>query len=206
MPLHIGITAAEQSVAQGVDCYCLVSGTKTTQTSILSDFIRGYLAQSRFALLESLAGHLAKALMSTFEISGVAIRLTKHPYDMTDIEGAGVLFSMGDHPIDPSEGTTTPWSHVFLDGLTAQHSSSHRLSIRLVFFVDILNILKTDDIACTIDYATLAEDIRCFVRALPANEIKHIAPQLICYLESILEGQPMPVCQITAITANDVRS
>ena len=199
MALHIGVTAAEQSIAQGVDCYCRVSGPNKEQTATLRDFIRNHLASSRFALLESLAGHLANSLMLTFDLAGVAIRLTKHPYDMTDITGAGVLFSMGDHPIDPNEGVPAPWSHVFLRGLRAQHTSSHCFSIHLAFFVDVLSILTTDDITCTVDYAKLTQDIRCFMQTLPAETSKHIDRDLTHYLKSILAERAIAVCQATPI-------
>ena len=205
MALHIGVTTAEQSVAQGVDCYCRVSGASTEQTARLSDFIRNQLTSSRFALLESLAGHLANSLMHTFGLTGVAIRLIKHPYDMTDIEGAGVLLSTGDHPIDQTEGVPAPWSHVFLRSLRAEHTSSHLVSIQLAFSVDILSLLTTDDIACTVDYAKLTQDIRCFMQTLPAEASKHIVRDLTHYLKSILGERAIAVCQATPITTQHIR-
>lgn len=199
MPLHIGVTAAEQSVAQGVDCYCLVSGASLAQLPKLAGFISDYLIQSRFALLESLACHLAQTLMRTFEISGVGIRLTKHPYDMPDVEGAGVLFSMGDHPLSPEESVPAPWSHVFLKGLIAEHRSSQAFSIALAFSVDILHIAETDDLAQTVDYAALTQDLRRLIRALPTEKIKHIACELKNYLEKTLGERPIAICDIAAM-------
>lgn len=50
-----------------------------------------YIAQSSFDLLETLGDRLVSSLHQQFDFSAIRLCITKQPFDMTDVEGAGVI-------------------------------------------------------------------------------------------------------------------
>lgn len=101
IPVHLGVTSSERQDKQiiRIDIELAIDVTKVAAMDNLADTVDyfavsqrvfNYVSSTTFQLIETLAEYVANVILREFAVPWIALKITKIPKDMPNVQAVGV--------------------------------------------------------------------------------------------------------------------